>query len=431
MRKTLFNDIKEHFKGLRNHDTSFQGFKTSTQISLKFTLFTMLQVLLFSILANGIFFQNRYNRQQGQLPPGIRPVMMQKMVLGKNRMPETELFDIDSPEGQTIEQSHRWKSIAKIDDMYFIYKQIGNQLVVTNVTPHVTVQKNLIRISIYLMLFFWALAYILSLFFVKTSLKKLKELLWFLDHLHIDNLDQKIRITGHPQDEINRVSEKFNEAMEKIHKQTMSLKDFVRNASHELKTPLMSMSTEIDYTSKTGHYEEGLINLKQQLKGMNTLLETLVTISKLEALETLKTEQADMSSLTETVVHDVQKIYQQKNIKLTTHIQKNISKRINKDSWNIIVKNILDNAYKFTPESWTIDITLDATKLVIKDSGKGIAADDLEHIWERFRQADHSKTDTKSFGLGLYLTKLLVKKHERSISMSSKLGKGTVCTINF
>ena len=83
---------------------------------------------------------------------------------------------------------------------------------------------------------------------------------------------------------------------------------------------------------------------------MNTLLETLVTISKLEALETLKKEQTDMSILTETLMHDVQKIYQQKNIGLTAHIQNNISKNINKDSWNIIIKNILENAYKFTPE---------------------------------------------------------------------------------
>jgi len=110
------------------------------------------------------------------------------------------------------------------------------------------------------------------------------------------------------------------------------------------------MSTEIDYANKTKKYEEGLSNLKHQLKGMNALLETLVTISKLEALETLKKEQIDMSTSTETIVNDVQKIYQGKNITLTTHIQKNISKKINKESWNIIVKNILENAYKFTPE---------------------------------------------------------------------------------
>ena len=74
---------------------------------------------------------------------------------------------------------------------------------------------------------------------------------------------------------------------------------------------------------------------------------------------------------------------------------------------------------------------MDAKKLVIKDSGKGIATHDLEHIRERFCQADRSKTDTKSFGLGLYLTKLLLEKHGRRIDINSKVNKGTVCTINF
>lgn len=82
---------------------------------------------------------------------------------------------------------------------------------------------------------------------------------------------------------------------------------------------------------------------------MNALLETLVTISKLEALDTLKTEHVDVTASTETIINDVQKLYQEKNITLITHIQKNISKKINKDSRHIIVKNILENAYKFTP----------------------------------------------------------------------------------
>ncbi len=438
---TAFHDRRFRFKeqmyqldkwlDKKLYRASFKNLKTSTQISLKFTLFTMLQVLLFSILANGLFFENRYTKQQWQLPPGSRPMIMEKMVLGKNRWPETEIFEMDSDEGKTITSSRRIKSIAKIDDTYFMYKRSWNQLIVTNVTPHVTVQKNLIWISIYLMIFFWALAYIVSRLFVQSSLKKLNELLWFLDHLHIDNLNEKIVISGHPHDEINRVSQKFNEVMEKIHKQTLSLKDFVTNASHEMKTPLMSMSTEIDYTSKTKNYEEWLGNLKQQLKAMDALLETLVTISKLEALATLKKERIDMTDLTENIIHDVQKIYQDKNIILKTHLQKDIFKQIHKESWNIIIKNILDNAYKFTPSSWTIDISLDASKLIIKDSGKGIAATDLDHIRERFRQADRSKTDTKSFWLGLYLTKLLVEKHGWNISITSKEGKWTTCTIIF
>jgi hypothetical protein len=77
---------------------SFSNLKTSTQISLKFTLFTVLQVLLFSILANGIFFQNWYKKQEALIPPRLNPVMQQKMVLGKNRMPEAEIFAINSTE---------------------------------------------------------------------------------------------------------------------------------------------------------------------------------------------------------------------------------------------------------------------------------------------------------------------------------------------
>lgn len=95
----FFHDISEHFRQLSGKTNfNFSQLKTSTQISLKFTLFTVLQVLLFSILANAIFFQNWYNRQQGLLPPTSAPIVIQKMVLGKNRMPETEIFAINSDE---------------------------------------------------------------------------------------------------------------------------------------------------------------------------------------------------------------------------------------------------------------------------------------------------------------------------------------------
>ncbi|MEI7920213.1 MAG: hypothetical protein WCH65_09035 [bacterium] len=103
---------------------------------------------------------------------------------------------------------------------------------------------------------------------------------------------------------------------------------------------------------------------------MNALLETLVTISKLEAVASLEKKQVALDELTEIIVTDIQKNYQDKNIILTPHLQKNISKKIHKESRMIIVKNILENAYKFTPAGGSIDIKLDAKKLVIKDSGK-------------------------------------------------------------
>lgn len=150
----------------------------------------------------------------------------------------------------------------------------------------------------------------------------------------------------------------------------MSLKDFVTNASHELKTPLMSMNTEIDYAMKTKGYEQGFANVKQQLKGMNQLLETLVTISKLEAVEMLKKDDTDLSAITESVVNDVQKIYQDKHIAFMNDIQAQVIKKAHKNSRSIIVKNIIENACKFTPEGGNIEVVLNKKALTIKDTGK-------------------------------------------------------------
>jgi signal transduction histidine kinase len=82
---------------------------------------------------------------------------------------------------------------------------------------------------------------------------------------------------------------------------------------------------------------------------MNALLETLVTISKLEALHNLPTKLIDLSMYTKTTIDDLQKIYAKKNITIKKHISNDVIIQTHKDSWNIIIKNILENAFKFTP----------------------------------------------------------------------------------
>jgi len=353
-----------------------------------------------------------------------------KIILWRQRWPETEIFDIDSDEWKAVVSSQWRNSIVKIDDYYFIYKVINKKVYVSNVTQHVNAQKDLIFTSIYLIFIFWIISYIISLFFVETALKKLNKLLNFLDTVNIDNLQKKIDISWHPQDEINRVSNKFNETLEKIHKQTLSLKDFVSNASHELKTPLMAISTEIDYVKKSKKYVNWLDNIKQQLQNMNSILETLTTISKIESTQNLEFKETDISKITHTTIDTISKFYEHKNIKVKINISEKIIKSVHPQSFNIMIKNLLDNAFKFTDEWWKIEIILDKDKFEIKDSWIWIDKKDIEHIRERFWQADLSKTDTKSFWLWLYLTKLLVEKHWRKIDIKSEIKKWTIFTIN-
>ncbi len=412
----------------------FKDLKTSTQISIKFTLFTVALVLLFGVVANIVFFRNRYSKEEMKvmmLPPQQIWNIWIKIILWRQRWPETEIFDIDSDEGKSVISSKRWNSIVKIDDYYFIYKVINKKVYVSNITPHINVQKNLIFTSLYLTFIFGIISYIISLFFVETALKKLNKLLRFLDTVNIDNLNNKIDISWHPQDEINRLSNKFNETLEKIHKQTLSLKDFVSNASHELKTPLMAISTEIDYVKKSRKYVNWLDNIKQQLQNMNSILETLTTISKIESTQNLEFKETDISKITHTTINTISKIYEHKNIKIKINISEKIIKSVHPQSFNIMIKNLLDNAFKFTDEWWKIEIILDKDKFEIKDSWIWIDKKDIEHIRERFRQADLSKTDTKSFWLWLYLTKLLVEKHWRKIDIKSEIKKWTIFTIKF
>jgi len=91
---------------------------------------------------------------------------------------------------------------------------------------------------------------------VKSSLSKLNDLVDHVKKLNVDNLHNKINIEGPKDDEINILAIKMNEALEKINKQTNSLKDFVSNASHEFKTPLMTINTEIDYAIKSKKHKE-------------------------------------------------------------------------------------------------------------------------------------------------------------------------------
>lgn len=412
----------------------FKDLKTSTQISIKFTLFTVSLVLLFGVVANITFFNNRYSKEAMMVKVWPPPTMWNawiKIILWKNRWPNTEIFDINSNEWKAILMSKKRKSIIEIEDYYFIYKIFDNKVYVTNITPHINIQKNLIFTSIYLTLIFWIISYIISIVFVETALKKLNKLLHFLESVNIDNLHNKIDISWHPMDEINRLSLKFNETLEKINKQTLSLKDFVSNASHELKTPLMAISTEIDYVKKSKKYIDWLNNIKDQLQNMNSILETLTTISKIESTQNLEFKETNISKLTHTTIDTLQKLYLHKQIIIKSKISANIIKSVHPQSFNIIIKNLLDNAFKFTPKEWKIEINLDKDKIEIKDSWIWIAENNLDKVWERFWQVDSSKTDTKSFWLWLYLTKILVQKHWRQIYIKSEIKKGTTFTIKF
>lgn len=398
--------------------------KTSTKISIKFTIFTIIIVFLFGLFANIVFLQRWYmpikenikmifmDSQNSQMRPP-----MNKWIF-KNHFLNNITINIESEEYQILKNNIIIKNISKSDEKYFYFENFWVKVVVLDISPQINSQKNLIIITLYLLFLFGVLSYFISLYFVKSSLSKLNDLIDHVKKLNVDNLHNRINIVGPDDDEINILAIKMNEALEKINKQTNSLKDFVSNASHEFKTPLMTISTEIDYAIKSKKHKEWLENIKWEISSFNSLLDELVLISKIDSEINLKKDKKNIFEILEKNLNNISKNYKDKNIKIIKKIDK-VEKMVHNSSFEIISKNLIENAFKYT-ESWKIEIILNEKEFVVKDTGIWIEKKNLDKIWERFWQEDSSKTDKKSFGLGLYLTKLLVEKHWWNIEVRSK-----------
>ena len=421
-----------------------KNLKTSSKISLKFTLFTIVIVFIFWVLANLIFFRMWYwTLEMEELPrwpenwfirepsrnqerpdrPELNAEVPEDFEEFRNRFIDRLSLTTDSEEYKDLQENTIFMQISKLWDEYFFHDIVDNRVIVKQVTPNVQAQKNLLKTSIYLLIFSAILAYIVSLYFVKSSLRKLNDLVDHVKWLNLNNLDSNFEIVWPENDEINILASKINLATDKINKQTLALKDFISNASHELRTPLMSINSEIDYSLKSKEYKEWMENIKWEILNLNNLLDELVLISKLDSDTELKKSKKNISEVVFSVSKMVEKKYKDKWLKLELKCD-DVEKMVHNSSFEIIAKNLIENAFKYTDE-WSIKITLNDKEFSVKDTWKWIKKENLDKVWDRFWQEDSSKTDVTSFGLWLYLVKLLVEKHWWNIEVKSKEWKGS------
>jgi len=429
-----------------------KSLKTSSKISLKFTLFTIVIVFIFWVLANLIFFRMWYwtlerdewprwpenwfmrepnrNQERPERPEFEPQNPDEDFKEFRNRFIDRLSLTTDSEEFEDLKSNTVFMQISKLWDEYFFYDTLeNNRIVVKHITPNVQAQKNLLLTSIYLLIFSAILSYIVSLYFVKTSLRKLNDLVDYVKWLNLNNLDSNFEITWPENDEINILASKINSVTDKINKQTLALKDFISNASHELRTPLMSINTEIDYSLKSKEYKEWMENIKWEILNLNNLLDELVLISKLDSDTELKKSNKNILDVVSSVSKMIEKKYKDKWLKLELKCD-DVEKMVHNSSFEIIAKNLIENAFKYT-DKWSIKVTLNDKEFSVKDTWKWIKKENLDKVWDRFWQEDSSKTDVTSFGLWLYLVKLLVEKHWWNIEVKSNEWKWSEFKISF
>ncbi len=218
---------------------------------------------------------------------------------------------------------------------------------------------------------------------------------------------------------------------------------FFANISHEFRTPLTLILGPVKQLMAMYAVPEAqpyLNGIQRNAQRLLHLVNQLLDLSKLEAgklkLEAVK---SDIVSFLKARGHAFSSLAESKSIHFSIELpEEKIGAYFDRDKLEKIINNLLSNAFKFTQEGGAVSLkgqrvtqhSQDWMQILIADSGKGIPAEEVDKIYDRFYQVDSSHTrEQEGSGIGLALTKELVELHHGVINVESKAGKGTTFTL--
>lgn len=222
-----------------------------------------------------------------------------------------------------------------------------------------------------------------------------------------------------------------------IKKNFEAQKRFTADASHDLRTPLTIMKTEIEVAlgkeySDTNKYKEVLQSSLEEIETMSSLVEDLLALARSEGQGKEDLAIVDYATCLSSLVERVNVHAQSKKIEITLETIP-ASILVNKTNFTRAIQNVLNNAVHYTASHGKIDVVLGKKDkhfmLTISDSGVGISAEDLPHVFDRFYKASHSRNDHTTSGLGLSITKEFIERYGGTVKVVSEFNKGTVVTI--
>jgi signal transduction histidine kinase len=246
-------------------------------------------------------------------------------------------------------------------------------------------------------------------------------------------------------DEIGQLQHAFAAMADKIHEQFESLqetdrlrRELISNVSHDLRTPLASMhgyietlllkNDALDEPERLRYLE---ITRKHSLR-LRSLIGDLFELSKLDSGSIQPTlEWFSLAELLQDVTQEFELQAEEKGVAIEVHAQPEAA-MVRADIGLIqrVLENLMRNALRYTPRGGTISISLDKhpdhIAVAVADTGCGIAANELDRIFDRFYRSEQGdETRSNSAGLGLAIVKRILDLHDSRITVSSKLNEGT------
>ena len=212
---------------------------------------------------------------------------------------------------------------------------------------------------------------------------------------------------------------------------------FFANISHEFRTPLTLITGPLKKALSQADMESNSVTIQRKdfdiidknSNRLQHLVDQLLDLSKIESGNIyLSLKQGGIIKFIRSLVFSFESLAERNNISLNTSFPDEIEHAFfDKDKLEKIITNLLSNAFKYTPGSGTVTVSIDYNQdflnLEVTDTGKGISKDDVKRIFERFYRVEGN--EEKGSGIGLALTKELIDLHNGQISVNSTQHKGT------
>ncbi len=241
------------------------------------------------------------------------------------------------------------------------------------------------------------------------------------------------------RNEVYRLTVQLRESAALEQRRRQALADSVTNISHQLKTPMTSMTILLDNLTENEEMDQVtrhrfLSEISRQMTGMSWLIATMLKLSRLEAgVVELQRAPVEAGSLVEECIAKLQTAAEWREVRLDVQLQPGISLMVD-GNWTVeALCNIVKNAIEHSPAGGSVEISAAEneiyTEIRVEDSGIGISREEREKLFQRFYRGSNAAED--SIGIGLALAKEVVEQQHGHIQVDSREGEGTVFSLKF
>lgn len=283
-----------------------------------------------------------------------------------------------------------------------------------------------------------AFAFVCGVWFAQRALAPIDRITRAAQRISAKDLSQRLNLNL-PDDEVGRLARTFDAMLARLDEAFRRERQFTADASHELRTPLTVMRGEIDLALQrpraNDEYARVLREVGKDVDWLTDIANDLLMLARTDANRLpLQLGAVGVAKLLQAVAEEMRPLAEERGIQLTAHADEALTVWVDEGRLLNVLFNLVENALKFTPRGGTI--TLSATRdshhtvIAVADTGIGVAAEHLPHLFERFYRVNEAHSShVGGTGLGLAIVQALVVAQGGAIAVHSVVGQGTTFTI--